>query len=113
MLRKFSYGDYRIEANRVPEVQFDETDVGFGWGYKIFQDDSKSPIYKLVVKTKTHHSTDANVETAYNQGMRLVKKLIDNDGFGEDYLCYWWDPEDGLMKGNCEEISPGGYKSTI
>ena len=113
MLRNVSYGNYRIEANRVPDVQFDEADVGFGWGFKIFQNDTKSPAYKLVIKTMKHHSTDANVETAYNQGLRLVKKLIDNNGFEEDYICYWWDPEKGLMQGNCEDISPGGFKSTI
>lgn len=109
--RRFEYNGHRIEANEVPEIQWD-FDFGFGWAFRITAIKTGS-ISRVILKSMRGERTSENKGIAFNQGLEIVTSCIDNGTLLTEQ-CFLWEPGDISPKPvNCDDISPGGFRSPV
>jgi len=107
MEEEFPYKNYNVKFNRVPDVQFDFG--GFGWAFDA-REQGGNLAFRLIMKSPTRSHDEVFVATAKDQGLIQVRKLID-EGFERMEYCFFWKEGIGWDKADCDEISPGNFRS--
>lgn len=98
-------GEYEISVNRVPDGQFDVSGVGFGWGFQVRETNSRSLLFRVLIKAFNAERTDENINRVRVLGEDAVQKLLKQDHKKPDY-CFTWEHNLPLLNSvDCGEIS--------
>lgn len=110
------YKEHRIQANRVPEAQF-EFGSGFGWALRVSDKQTDKPLFIAVVKSYFGERSQDNIDRALEDLTNAVHAIIDKDAPEKEYYCYRWEPDSPekipFSEADCDLISPRSVRSPL
>lgn len=108
----WTFKNFVIERNRVPEQQFDFG--GFGWAFRVFSSTDQMNSFHLVVKYPFSDYDDKSIDIVLNQGREEIQRRIENAEYKRGgYYCYWWEPLIGIQADDCDNVSPGAMRTPV
>lgn len=110
------YKNHRLQANRVPETQF-EYGSGFGWALRVSDKQTDKPLFFAVAKSFWGERSQDNIDRALGHLVNAVHAIIDNGAPQKEYYCYRWEPngpeKTPFSEDDCDLISPRNVRSPL